>query len=818
MPKASPIQANFNAGELSPTLEGRVDIAWYGNGCHKLRNFIPLVQGPARRRSGTRYVAEVKNSTQRTWLVPFKFSDDVAFVLEFGNLYIRFYTQHGQVVTGGPPVPLEVVTPWTTADLTAADGTFRLSMVQSADVIYIAHPDYPLRKLIRVSNTNWTLGAVDIKGGPFQVVDPDQTVTVYASAATGTGITLTASSAIFTADKVGSLILLESKPTDDVRAWEVAKSITAGNERRSDGNVYSANNTATTGSVKPTHTTGARYDGDTGVQWQYLHSGWGYAKITAVGGGGTTATADVVRRIPSQAVGVGNPTNRWAFSEWSTDLGWPSHVAFFRERLWLGRGTKLWASVVADFENFSSRDGADVTPDMAISIDIASDQINDLAWMAAGDALLLGTVGNEFAVGEVSGGEPIGPANIQAKQQTSHGSRQVQPVRVNDAVLFVQRAGRKLREIRFTFESEGYATNDVSLRAEHITRGQIVQLTYQQEPHSIVWACCANGDLLGFTYNREQDVQGWHPHPIGGGAVVESVASIPSPDGTRDELWIIARRTINGVTRRYVEWMERDWISYEGSTIDEAFFVDAGGTFNGAQPSITLTLSRVSGDFVTASASVFSAGDVGDEIILRRGTPDQVRFVIDSYVSATQVGIRPRTSFPSYFDSTGETEVGFYFGRDVISGLGYLEGQSVDVLVDGAVHPARTVASGQITLERFGAVVNVGLNFTATLVTGRLEAGASDGTAQGKTKRVHKVRYRLLDTLGGKGGTTEASLERMQFRVASDPMGSPPAVFTGDIDLLIPSGYEKDARIVYINDQPLPATVVAIMPQVVTND
>ena len=816
MPKAAPLQANFNAGELSPTLEGRVDISWYGNGCHKLRNFIPLVQGPARRRSGTRFVAEVKNSAERTWLVPFKFSDDVAFVLEFGNLYVRFYTQHGQVVTGGPPAPLEVGTPWTAADLTAPDGTFRLSMVQSADVIYIAHPSYPTQKLVRVSNTSWTLGPVDVRGGPFQTVDPDQTITVYASAATGTGITLTASSAIFTADKVGSLFLIESRPVDDVKPWETNKAVTLGAERRSDGNVYAALNGATTGTVRPTHTVGARFDGDTGVQWEYRNSGYGYVRITAASG--TTATADVVQRIPTQAVGALQATNRWAFSEWSNDLGWPSHVAFFRERLWLGRGTKLWASVVADFENFSSRDGADVTPDMAISIDIASDQINDLAWMAAGDALLVGTVGNEFAVGETTSNEPIGPANIQAKQQTSHGSRQVQPVRVNDTVLFVQRAGRKLREIRFTFESEGYSTSNVSLRAEHITRGQIVQLTYQQEPHSIVWACCADGSLLGFTYDREQDVQGWHPHPIGGDAVVESVASIPSPDGTRDELWIIARRTINGVTRRYVEWMERDWISYEGSIIDEAFFVDSGLTYDGTITGNTLTLSSLSPLQVTAASPIFAAGDVGDIIVLRRGQSDEARLIIDAFVSSTVVTVAPIGTLPSYFNAVSEAAASWWFSRDAVSGLAHLEGRTVDVLADGAVHPQKVVTAGAVALDRHAAIVHVGLPCPAVLITGRLEAGAGNGTAQGKTKKVSKLRYRFLDTLGGKGGTREDALDIIQFRSSSDPMNRPPPVFTGDKDLRPPSGFETDARIVYLQDQPLPATVVAIMPEVTTED
>jgi len=69
MPKASPIISSFNAGELSPSLDGRVDLSKYSAGCKRLENFIPMVQGPARRRSGTRFVNEVKTSANRTWLV-----------------------------------------------------------------------------------------------------------------------------------------------------------------------------------------------------------------------------------------------------------------------------------------------------------------------------------------------------------------------------------------------------------------------------------------------------------------------------------------------------------------------------------------------------------------------------------------------------------------------------------------------------------------------------------------------------------------------------------------------------------------------------
>lgn len=622
MAVSTPSQTNFNAGEFSPWMVARVGLEQYSNGCAELANFIPLVQGPALRRSGIRYVAPIKAEEDRTWLYPFRFSDDTAFILEFGNQYIRFYTNHFRVETS-PGVPYEVASPYTSASLTNSDGTFRLSMEQSGDVIYIAHGDYWTRKLTRIANTNWTLALADFKGGPFIGVNPDETRTVYASAATGTGITVTASTAIFNANHVGSLFLIEQKKTDTVTHWEVGKTIGAtGLERRNGGNIYQSASTGTTGTAQPVHLEGSRYDGDAGVLWEYLHSGYGVVKITAIGGGGTTATADVVTRIPSSAVGSGNATTRWSFAEWNEERGYPSHVTFYNERLALLRGTQLWLSVVADFEDFSNRDGADVTADMAISIDIASDQINDAAWVAPGNQLLVGSVGNEFAVSPLSNADPLGPANIEAKQQTAHGSRQVRPVRVNDSLLFVQRAGRKLREIRYSFDTSSYSTNDLTVLADHITKGQIVQLAFQQEPHAIVWSCCNDGSLLGFTFNREQRVTGWHRHPVGGtGATVESVATIPSPYGDRDELWMIVRRDINGATHRYVEYMERDWNQAEGSTIEDAFFVDSGLTYDGAPATVLSGLDHLEGETLQCLADGAAHPDVtvsGGSVTLQR--------------------------------------------------------------------------------------------------------------------------------------------------------------------------------------------------------
>lgn len=744
MPKASPIQTSFAGGELGPQLEGRVDLDEYASGVKICQNFIPTIQGPAVRRAGTRFVKEVKSSANRTWLIKFEFNVEQAYELEFGNLYIRFYANHENAVSGGSP--LEVTTPYTAADLTDAAGNLRLRFVQSGDVVYICHPNHAPRKLSRTGSTTWTLAVIDFKNGPFRNVDPDTAITVYASAVTGTGITLTASSAIFTSAHVGGLFYLERKLTDDTKAWEVNKNITTGDIRQSDGKYYEALNTKTTGTIKPTHAEGAVLDGDDGVQWKFLHPGYGYVKITAIGGGGTTATVDVISRLPDEVVGAGEATTRWAFGEWSAAFGWPTHVTFYKERLTFARASdqRLWLSVTGDYENFADRDdGGVVTADSAIAIDVVSDQANRIEWLVPADVLLVGTAGGEHIVRELTTNEALGPGNITSIKVSEYGSAPVQPVRVGNSILFVQRAGRKIRELAFSaeaFNSDGYGSIDLSILAPHLLpRGKyITQLAYQQEPHSVVWAVRSDGLLMGVRYNSNRKAVAWSRHPIGGAAVVEAIDCIPHPDGDLDELWLIVRRTIGGATKRYVEYLEVEWTSEDDA--EDRFYVDSGLTYDGA----------------------------------------------------------PATT---------------------ISGLAHLEGQVVDVLANGATHPQRTVSSGAITLARSASVVQVGLPCPAKLQLLRQNAGSGDGTSQGKTKRIHLMTLRLLDTLGGKTGASEAELDIIPFRTSSDLMNQPPPAFTGDkTDIAWPAGYDTDGYVWYVNDQPLPATVVAVMPQLHTQD
>lgn len=770
MGKIAPIQANFNAGELSQTISGRVDIAKYQNGCKECTGFIPLVQGPARARSGTRFVAEIADSNEQAWLYRMEFSDSVTFFLEFGNNTLRFYVDHGRLENASIPyspfdlyTPGEVVagylcirevsgiappnatywyplttnpatslkiyewpTPWSTSDMLNTDGTWRLGLEENGDVLYIAHPSYPVYKLTRLTNSRWSLEAIEFTGGPFIGVDPKETITVYASAATGTGITLTASGSIFRPEHVGTLFLLENKFSDVVPQWEPGKAIITSMERRSIGNTYEAQTSATTGSIRPIHLDGERMDGDTGVLWQYLHSGYGIVRI--VSQTGTAAVADVVSRIPSQAVGSFNPTTRWSFSEFDSARGYPSRVKIFRERLALFRRTSAWLSVAGDFEDFSSRDGADVTPAMSITLPYVSSY--EVIWADTVGDLIVGTVRDEVSIGELSSSEALGPANIKPDQQTANGSRPVRPVRVNDSIVFVTRSGRKVRELRFSFESEGYATVELSVLAEHMTSGRIVQMDYQREPHSIIWLCMSNGDLIAFTFNREQDVLGFSRHPIAGGNV-ETVACGQSPDGERDELWMIVRREVSpGVVKRYIEYMERDFIASEGMTLDDAFFVDSGLTLEVVGPPVT-----------------------------------------------------------------------------TVTGLDHLEGLTVTVVADGAVQSDKVVSLGQITLDTAAArVVHVGLDFTARLIPMRPEGGYEIGTAQGKTKRIGDIKLRVQDSAAGRVGIDGGVTEQIRFPESG--------LYTGDTEEIPwPEGWETDGYMLIERDEPLPLTVCAIMPE-----
>lgn len=743
MAQASLIQTNFNAGEWSPRMTGRVDLDRYRNACEELLNFVPLPQGPATKRSGSYFAGTAAATAAR--LIPFEYNTTQAYVIEASEEELRFYTNNGRIETS-PGVPYAISAPWPAADLG------RLAFVQSADVLYLAHGDHQTRKLSRTSATTFALASLTTQNGPFKDQNTDEAVTVYASAATGTGITLTASSGIFTPGHVGALFEIEQEDFSTIQAWEPEKSVAVNDKRRSDAKAYlcaAVSSANKTGTVQPTHAQGAEWDGmggsNNGAKWTFLHGTYGIVRITAYTSA-TQVTADVVQRLPDGVVGSGNATWRWAHAVFSDAEGWPTAVAIWQERLILARGVEICGSVVGDYENFASRDkSGQVTADSAFRVAIASPRVDEIQWLVADKVLLIGTAGGELIAGPVDAANAIGPANIQIQPQSYYGAAGIRPVQVGARNLFVQRQRRKVREVAYDFNVDRYVAPDITILSEHVTASGLVDMAYQQEPDALLWCVRADGLLACFTYNDAQEVRGWSRHQLGGRrdaagtlpARVLAVACIPDPAGALDQAWLLVERWIDGAAVRHVEYLKPLWVP--GSAQAGAFHVDCGLSYDGA----------------------------------------------------------PAT---------------------IISGLDHLEGETVRILADGACHPDRVVSGGAVTLDAAASTVHVGLPMTARLTTMRLEGGAADGTAQGKTKRVAQCTVRLLEALSlryrMKGAATT---DELMFRSAADAMDAVPPLWSGDRKLLPPGGSDDAAQLVLESDDALPCTIVAIMPVVQTH-
>ena len=687
MPRSAPIQTNFTAGELSPRLEGRVDINKYANGCKSIENMIVQKHGPVTRRGGLYFASEVKDSASTTRLLPFEFSVTQAYVLEFGDQYVRFYKNYGRINSGpfseefssefNLGSAYEVATPYLASEV------FELVITQSADILYIAHENHEPRKLSRLGDTNWTLSVIDFQDGPYDAING--TTTTLTPSGTSGSVTVTASAVTginsdngFQSTDVGRLIRFED----------------------------SANN-------------------------------WSWMTITAVG-----STTSVTATIEGPNLASTTGVTGWRLGSFSDTTGYPAVVTFFEQRLVWGATTdrpqSMFFSVSADYENHAptEADGT-VVDDSGFVYTIATDQVNTIRWMRAGKVLSVGTAGGEFIVSQGDNNTPLSPTNTRVVRQTTFGSAQVTPPQVGNSVLFLQRASRKVREYVYQFETDAYTAPDLAILAEHITEGGVTEMAYQQEPDSVVWMVRSDGVLLGMTYERAQDVIGWHRHIIGGtNAKVKSVCVIPSEDGTRDDLWCIISRTINGSTVQYVEFMTAGLAEGATST-NGATFLDSMLTYNGG---------------------------------------------------AVQT----------------------------LQGLDHLEGETVSILADGATHPDKTVSSGSITLDRSATKAHVGLSYTSTVQTMRIEAGAADGTAQGKKRRISRINYRLYKTLGVKHGPDASRLDIIPFRSSADEQDQAPALFTGDKEVEFPRGWDKDGYITLVQDQPLPLTVLAIMPELNT--
>jgi hypothetical protein len=334
-----------------------------------------------------------------------------------------------------------------------------------------------------------------------------------------------------------------------------------------------------------------------------LHIKDGHLKITSV-----TSTTVVVGTVIVDLNETGSTTD-FALGSFSDTTGYPSCVTFFEQRLvFAGTTTQpqtLFFSRSADYENFDDQYHETVADDDAIVYTIASNQVNAIRFLTATRTLIIGTAGGEFAANGGGTGEAITPTNILINKQSNHGSANVDGIAVGNATLFLQRAKRKIRELAYNFDVDGYTAPDLTILAEHITESGITQMAYQEEPNSIVWCVRADGQLLGFTYQREQQVTAWHRHILGGSfgsgnAVCESVEVLPTDD-SEYQVWVIVKRTINGATKRYVEYLHN--LDFDETDATSFNYLDSQLAYNGSATTTISGLDHLEGEEVSILAN-----------------------------------------------------------------------------------------------------------------------------------------------------------------------------------------------------------------------
>jgi hypothetical protein len=561
-------QRSFSGGELAPSLHARSDLAKYQSGAKTLRNMIVLAHGGASNRPGTKYIAEVKDSTERVRLIPFQFSVSQTYVLEFGDLYMRVFTDGAQVLLAG--VPYEIATPYTTADLPT------LKYVQSADVMTIAHPSYATRNLSRTAHTSWTLATITLAPALAAPAGPIATPT------NGTGVIPThTDSYMITA--VAAETLEESLPSVAATCLNFPLSPATG--------TY---NTVTWSAV-----TGAtKYNV--------------YKESNGSGIHGFIGSATALSFTDTNLAGDDSDTPPGARDPFAAS-NYPGVVTYHQQRRVFGGSTTapqtVWMSQSGNYQNFNvsspSRD------DDAVTFTLASPQVNEIRHFVALADLLVLTSGGEFKVtgGGSGGGDAITPSAVVVRPQGYRGCSHVPPLTIGETALFVQAKGSIVRDLGYSLDTDGYTGNDLSVLSNHLFEGLTLdEWAYAQAPHSIVWAVRSDGVMLSLTYMREHQVWAWCQHDTAG--LYESVCTVS--EGTEDAVYVAVKRTINGVVRRYVERLQSRIVN----DVRDSFFVDSGLTYDGAAATVISGLDHLESETVT----ILADGSVSASQIVSAGT------------------------------------------------------------------------------------------------------------------------------------------------------------------------------------------------------
>jgi len=897
-------QTSFTAGELTPRLYGRADTSEFARAVETAKNAVLLPHGPIARRPGTKYIASTK-SNQAVRLIRYQISQDNSYILEFGNLYIRFFTQSGQLLSGGSPY--EIVSPYTTAQLD------EIQYVQTGSSMYLVHPEVPPQLLVRNDTLDWTITELEFSPPPTVEDGFSPNVTLTPSATTGYGVTFTASSATFlegdvdrqiinlTTGETGTAVITSvtsstvckadiltpftdtsaiaagdwkldlspvcdlefssaqvgaitsvyakylegskgspatitgiSKANPGVVTTSAAHGFAPGDRvvvsnvkgmTQVNGKVYTVGTTTSTtfqlkddnnNNLDTTNYTTYTSGGSvalllTDIQVPAFRSADEGKYILA--NGGVLEIVNVISDKEVEAVVLkglnsAEDTSNWSLEEptWNADRGYPSAVGLYQQRLVLAGTTKqpqtVWFSETGVFDGF----GIGPDDEDSIEIDLTSNEVNKISWVAASRDLIIGTSGAEITISPASQAG-LTPSSIEQRTRTYHGSRAQQPALVREEVLFIQGSNRKIRTFRYDFNLDGYTGEDLTFLSEHITEGGIKELVYSQEPDTIVYAVMNNGDMVTGTYDRSKQVIGWSRFDTDG--EFERVQTITS--GETDQIWLVVKRTINGSTKRYIELLTPQTQDSDTAGYSDSFLIYS-------MPKTISGISLASPAVVTATAHGYSNGDT----VVIKGLVDPYEGSLDEdkpnmssingniykVANVTANTFELKTLANANVDLTGFNAYGSggvaHKRVTTLSNLSHLEGRTVQIKTDGAVHPDKVVSGGAVSLEVACGEAVVGLAYKTTIKTLAHEFDIGRGSMQGQRTRWVRPQLQVYKSV-----RPRVNGSFIPNRTADDKLSQRVELFSGFLEY---NGlqWDKTGSLTITTLEPLPLQISSI--------
>lgn len=846
-------QSSFTSGELAPSLYGRVDFARYYTALKTCRNFIVRPYGGVINRSGTHLISEVKTSSIKGRLIPFEFSSTQSYALEFGDYVMRIMKDGGVVVwpllpvwvtltvyvvgdkrsSGGvnynclvahtsgvfatdlaagkwsaagvvigTPVEVATIFPWSELPY--------LKYAQSNDVLTIAHPSIPTQELIRYDHHLWTIRDYEATGGPFQDINIDTGITVTATAVTGT-VTLTSNVDMFFASHVGMLFYLEQAPDAMTPKWEVQKAIIVNDIKRAGVNYYQAISAGTTGTVRPTVLEGQEYDGDPGVPWQYLHSGFGIVEITAF----TDAkhvTALVKSRLPNAVV---NGSQSRAIQS-IIDGTAPADP-----------DPGINAVVGCSAHGFSN--GSSIT------ISGVSASINGVWQIIVIDAnsfQLSGCYGS--APGYVSGaGSAVYTLSNAPTYKWAFGAwgpLYGYPGAVGyDQERMIFAGSRSFPQTFWMSRSQGFrdfGTSNPILDDDSLTykmnSNQLVEVRHVLELSELIMLSTAGPFLIrggqdgvikpgGISRKKQPAPGASHLAPLAVGSSslyiqekgtkVRNLGYVFQDDAfTGQDLTALSNHLF--LNRTIVSWCYQSepfaavWVILDdGKLLSLAYLPE--------QEVIGWSWHDTDGLFETCCA-------------ITEDGMDRVYFQVKRTINGVDVRFIERMAPRLYADPEDAffVDCGLTYNGapvTVISGLNHLEGETVSILADGNVHAQRVVTGGAITLDRTASVVHVGLPYVSDFET--LPVANAQSDTRVKNMIINHVSLTVENSRGiwvGPDADHLTEAKREAFTEYTDSKNET----TGLLDLRIQATWKKSGRVFARQVDPLPMSILNVIPEV----